>query len=40
MKVSNGEEERGERRRREWDKEENETGTVKRRCEGFVLVDT
>ena len=29
-------EERGEKRRREGEKEENKTGTVKRRCDGFV----
>ena len=30
-------EERGEKRKREEDREENETVTVKRRCEGFVF---
>ena len=29
-------EERGEKRRSEGEKEENKTGTVKRRCDGFV----
>ena len=33
------EEERGEKRRREGEKEENETGRVKRRCEDFVSVE-
>ena len=32
------EEERGEKRKREGEKEENETGSVKRRCNGFVSV--
>ena len=30
---------RGEKRRREGEKEENETETLKRRCEGFVSVE-
>ena len=33
------EEERDEKRRREGEKEENETGTVERRCDGFVSVE-
>ena len=32
-------EERGEKRRREGEKEENEAGTVKRSCDGFVSVE-
>ena len=32
-------EERGKKRWREEEKEENETGTVERRCEGFVSVE-
>ena len=33
------EEEKGDKRKREEEKEVNETGTVKRRCEGFVSVE-
>ena len=41
MDMSNeNEEERGEKRRREGKKEENDTGTVKRRCGGFVSVES
>ena len=40
VEVSNeNEEERGDMRRREGEREENETGNVKRRCEGLVSVE-
>ena len=40
VKVYNeNEEERGEKRRSEEEKENNETETVKRRCEGFVSLE-
>ena len=40
VKMSDeNEEERGEKRKREGEKEENKTGSVKRRCDGFVSVE-
>ena len=40
VEVSNeNEEESSEQRRREGEREENDTETVKRRCEGFVAVE-
>ena len=38
-KTEKNEEERGEKRIREEEKEENESVTVKRRCEGLVSVE-
>ena len=38
-KAEKNEEERSEKRKREEEKEESKTGSVERRCEGFVSVE-